>query len=248
MKTVLLIGKFCQALQNIIEALHDDFQVKICLDNIEQVKVISEMNKPDMAVLCLGSIDGKCEEFFRYFYNMSPSVPVLSIGTKEECDIYNEYYDDRNIVKLYRPFIKTELLYLCNRIIFGEDYLNNLDNNRKTVMIIDDSPIMLRSIRQLISKEYKVIAATSGTQAMKILADKTPDLILLDYEMPGMDGKQVFKQFQLYERLKNIPVIFLTAVNDRETTMSILELCPAGFILKPPDKAKLFEVIEKNLS
>lgn len=117
----------------------------------------------------------------------------------------------------------------------------------KKIMLVDDSPIMLRNIKNILDKKYLVLLATSGRQALSAIPEKEPDLVVLDYKMPEMDGKTVFEEMQKDEYMKNIPVIFLTSVSDSKTIQSILKLKPAGYILKPPDQDKVLETIQEAL-
>ena len=71
-----------------------------------------------------------------------------------------------------------------------------------------------------------------------------PDLILLDYEMPGMNGKQVLLKIREQEEYADIPVVFLTSMDTREIVIELLALQPAGYILKPVDSQMLLERIE----
>ena len=70
---------------------------------------------------------------------------------------------------------------------------------------------------------------------------------LVDYAMPGMDGKRVFERILEMEYRKNTPVVFMTAVSDRKKIIEVLQHKPAGYVLKPPDKDKLMEKIEDVL-
>lgn len=115
------------------------------------------------------------------------------------------------------------------------------------IMLVDDSPVMLRSMKDILDKKYMVFLTTSGEQALAAIPEKQPDLVLLDYKMPGLDGKAVFSAMQEDEYMKNIPVVFLTSVSDSNTVHSILKLKPAGYILKPPDKVKVLETIQAAL-
>ena len=65
--------------------------------------------------------------------------------------------------------------------------------------------------------------------------------------MPGMDGKESYERLKAQEDIKDIPVIFLTSVADKEHIYSILQTRPAGYILKPPDRERLFKSIEEAL-
>ena len=118
----------------------------------------------------------------------------------------------------------------------------------KRVLVVDDSPVLLRSMKALLEERYKVIIATSGEQALKFVPTKKPDLILLDYEMPGVDGKETYEILKADDATKDIPVIFLTVMADKEHIYAALETRPAGYILKPPDRERLFQSIEAVLN
>ena len=70
-----------------------------------------------------------------------------------------------------------------------------------------------------------------------------PDVILLDYEMPDMNGKEVMKKLQSDEELREIPIVFLTSADSKEVVMELLALKPAGYILKPADSQMLLDRI-----
>lgn len=117
----------------------------------------------------------------------------------------------------------------------------------KKIMLVDDSAIVLRNIKNILEPKYQVFVTTSGRQALSAIPEKEPDLVVLDYKMPELDGGAVFEEMQKDEYMKNIPVIFLTSVSDSQTIQSILKLRPAGYILKPPDQEKVLDTIQKVL-
>ena len=100
----------------------------------------------------------------------------------------------------------------------------------------------------MLEEDYEVAVAISGAQAMTSIGKKRPDLILLDYEMPVCDGKMTLEMIRADEDMKDIPVIFLTAVNDKANIEAVLKLKPAGYFLKPVVKDRLFAEIEKVLA
>lgn len=114
----------------------------------------------------------------------------------------------------------------------------------KKILIVDDSPLVLRNMRSVLNDKYEVFLATSGEQALKLIPVKKPDLILLDYEMPDMDGKATFEAILDNDFSKDIPVIFLTSIANKEQIYAVLKSCPAGYILKPPSEKKLLAAIE----
>ena len=120
-------------------------------------------------------------------------------------------------------------------------------SGRPTIMVIDDNAMTLRSMKGLLEDEFNVIIANSGPKAFKMMERQLPDLILLDYEMPEMDGRAVMQKLRMDENLFHIPVIFLTGVNDREHISAALALRPAGYLLKPVAKARLLATIESAM-
>jgi Response regulator containing CheY-like receiver, AAA-type ATPase, and DNA-binding domains len=121
------------------------------------------------------------------------------------------------------------------------------DEGKKRIMIVDDSAVMLRSMKGILDRTYTVYLSTSGKQALQAIPEKQPDLVLLDYKMPEMDGIAVLEAMRADDNMKDIPVVFLTSVADRKTVDSILRLKPAGYILKPPDQSKVLETIKEAL-
>lgn len=103
----------------------------------------------------------------------------------------------------------------------------------KNILIIDDDKINLAMARKVLSDEYKVIPIIKGEQAITYLQNGTCDIILLDINMPEMDGFEVLKRIREMEKCKNIPVIFLTADNDTETETRCFKEGAIDFIAKP---------------
>ncbi len=123
-----------------------------------------------------------------------------------------------------------------------------IEDTEKKIMLVDDSPILLRNLKSILDRKYTVFLTTSGREALGAIPVKEPDLVVLDYKMPDLDGKAVFEKMQQDDYMKNIPVVFLTSVADRKSIESILKLRPAGYILKPPDQEKVLETIQDILS
>ncbi|MCM1578743.1 MAG: diguanylate cyclase [Ruminococcus sp.] len=103
----------------------------------------------------------------------------------------------------------------------------------KHILIVDDNKTNLASARSVLSDDYKVTAVTMGVQALKFLENNLCDLILLDINMPEMDGFEVMKRIREKERCVNIPIIFLTADSDPVTESRCFEEGALDFIAKP---------------
>ncbi len=103
----------------------------------------------------------------------------------------------------------------------------------KHLLIVDDDKTNLTIARNALSDIYKITAVLSGEQALKFLGANVPDLILLDINMPEMDGYEVMERIRKEERLQYVPVIFLTADSEASTECRCLEAGAVDFITKP---------------
>ena len=113
-------------------------------------------------------------------------------------------------------------------------------HNKKIVLVVDDSGAVLRNVKGWLEDKYQVVLANSGTMAIKYLSTNRPDLVLLDYEMPILDGRQVLQMIRSEIEFADIPVIFLTSKGDRESVMQVMALKPDGYLLKtlPPEEIR----------
>ncbi len=120
-------------------------------------------------------------------------------------------------------------------------------NERKHILVVDDDFRMLKLIKRYLDDSYDVATAINGKVALKFLESKMTNLILLDYEMPEENGPAVLEKLRANPVTSNIPVIFLTGINDRKKIQQVLALKPQGYLLKPVDHGKLIEAIEKTI-
>ena len=254
MKKVLLIGELNQTVSTVNKNLQTKFQTQLCVDNPEMVKGMAKVYDPDMVIICLVGVGELDHKVLDYFANRRRIVPVLLIGTPEECKYYQKYYDNEQFDFLTRPTTLTELMTKCFEVLKMEEELKETEDKievpaeKKKILVVDDSGILLRSVKAMLEPLYEVAVATDGKKALERAKKKKPDLILLDYEMPVMNGKETLEELRNDEELKNIPVVFLTSVADRESIAAVLKLQPEGYLLKPIEQARMLETIEKVLA
>lgn len=103
----------------------------------------------------------------------------------------------------------------------------------KHILIVDDDKMNLLMAKEALCDLYKITAVTKGSEAIKFLERNTCDLILLDINMPEMDGFEVMSKIKEMEQVKNIPIIFLTADNEASVESRCLEEGAQDFIAKP---------------
>lgn len=122
---------------------------------------------------------------------------------------------------------------------------------QRRILIVDDDPSYAKMVRAWIKDEYRVDVVTAGMQAisflLKVHEDEKVDLILLDYEMPVVDGPQVLQMLRQEPATAKIPVIFLTGIGTKEAVSRVMELKPDGYILKSTTRADLIAFLHKKL-
>lgn len=118
---------------------------------------------------------------------------------------------------------------------------------RKHIVVVDDDKNVLKLLKAALEEKYDVTAIAGGRMALKFLETKTPDLIFLDYEMPVENGPEVFKKIKKIESAKDIPVVFLTGIADREKITEVLSLKPQGYLLKPINMERVNDTIKSLL-
>lgn len=249
MKKVLLVGKLNEIVRSLNECLVSDFQVQLCSEELENIKSMYKIIKPDMVIVSQIGVEEIDSAIIEWLKNKTADKPVLFIAIWEKWEQYKDICDGEKFDKLFRPVAKDELVEKCYEMLSVEKdypYATKI-NTRKKIMVVDDSPLLLRNMKAILEEKYTVFIANSGEQALKFVPNKQPDLILLDYEMPGWDGKKTYEMLKMQEDAKDIPVIFLTSMADKQHIYSALETRPAGYILKPPDRDRLFKAIEDAL-
>lgn len=163
-------------------------------------------------------------------------IPLFVTGGVQELDELHKSIPANMIKKEFqRPLNVNEV---CGEL---DGYMKTeAKHNKKIVLVVDDSGAVLRNVKGWLEDKYQVVLANSGAMAIKYLSTNRPDLVLLDYEMPIVDGKQVLEMIRSEMEFADIPVIFLTGKGDRESVMQVMALKPDGYLLKtlPPDEIR----------
>ncbi len=118
---------------------------------------------------------------------------------------------------------------------------------RKTIFLVDDNITNLTMGRNVLSGHYNVATVDSGQRMLKMLEKNIPDMILLDVEMPEMNGYDAIKIIKSKRETKDIPIIFLTAKSDSDSELEGLSLGAIDYIIKPFSPPLLLKRIETHL-
>lgn len=135
-------------------------------------------------------------------------------------------------------------------ILAGDNLLEaeeERNRSRKHILVVDDMVSNLKALNGILEEDYRVSAVKSGKQALHFMEKTMPDLILMDIDMPELDGVDTVKAMQEMYGDKSAPVIFVTALSDKETVRRCREVQAKGYIVKPFKPVYIIERIELAL-
>jgi putative two-component system response regulator len=123
-----------------------------------------------------------------------------------------------------------------------------MENNRKLlVLAVDDSPDVLTAVSAVLSDIYKVFKLPKPTQLENVLKQVVPDLFLLDYQMPELNGIELIPIIRSFEEHKETPIIFLTSQDTSDLASSVISLGACDLIIKPFQNNILREKIAAHI-
>ncbi len=255
MKKILVFGDLNDVLQSIADSLEEEFIVQIASDDPKNVKNMIKMTKPDLVLFCQVGVDNDIAMLDALSENLyKANLPVLGVATVEGKAHFETYKAQiAGLDYVTRPITKFGLIKKCKQMLELEEEdpkkpVNNISPQEKPlILIVDDTALTLRRLERMLAKRYRTLTASDGKEALEIIQGKKPDLVLLDYYMPGWDGPTTYDNIKKEPGGEMIPVIFLTGVSEREQIYKALERYPAGYVLKPPIPEELFQKIDEAL-
>lgn len=124
-----------------------------------------------------------------------------------------------------KPAVAEDLIESVRKALLGR--------RKESILVVDDEPMNLMQTEALFGIRYDVRSASSGPEALELIAQEKPDMVLLDLHMPDMDGLEVLKRIHEMQGCENLPVVFLTADDDVDTEAKIFQAGAIDFIAKP---------------
>lgn len=248
---LLLAGHNTTIIDDFFYALDDEFE---CMTTSNRNgDIVNHINyfQPEAFVYCFAS-ETK-DEMLKLSIELNKATSkqqnMILIGYPEACDEFLRLNEENVKLVIHRPVsattIKTRLHKYFNQIAEEVATAQPAEPEEKRVLVIDDDTLMLSLIKSELKDHYNVATAISGKIGMKFLERKSADLILLDYEMPEEDGAQVLAKLRDNPKTANIPVIFLTGINEREKIKKVLAMKPQGYLLKPIECEQLVKSIQE---
>lgn len=266
---VLLTGNLDSVIEDFFLHTEDVFVCMSTSDRIGDVELHTKLYEPNIFVYCASKENSeqihRLQMITKHLHQMK--IPFVAIGDREDLERIDKAAPNVMDLILMRPIsidrIKMEIVDLIEEAKREEENARLMKEKReqemlaranaknmepKHILVVDDDPIMLRTVKHYLEEKYQVATALSGKIALKYLSMKSADLILLDYEMPEQSGTDVLKTLRRNSNTMNIPIVFLTGVSDVSRIQEVLALSPQGYLLKPVDYEKLHQTIAKILS
>jgi len=242
MSSIILTGEEDSFYSKVRSQLPGNITTETCEFAYAPLKRKIAMSEPSL-VLCFKTYTSNTLVISE-LKDMFPDLPFVVVC--EEDDESFATYAGKKPILMYKPLRTASVV---NKVV---NLLNSVEEEsvveKKKILAVDDDGLILRTIHKLIGNDYDMTYCTSGDKALVLIDQKPFDLILLDYEMPSMSGKDVLSLMRTTTGMKEMPVIFLTGVSDRKKVMEIVDLNPSGYLLKPIDADMLKKTIEDALA
>lgn len=255
-KEILVFGEVSYKILSGLNGISDKYTARKSTIGTENLDETLEGYPPGVIVLFVEKLNtGDIVTIKKAFDKLNyQTIDIICVGSIQECNFVQRTFYEYKVYDHVLPFSISRLSKLIVRLLehksqneenesVFEKYVQ--ESNKKHILVVDDDVKVLRLISGYLSDDYKVAVVNSGAAAIAYLGKKKPDLILLDYLMPICDGKQTLQMIRDLKDMKDIPIIFLTGVSDKEIVTQCLKLNPQGYILKPVAKEKLLDKLNE---
>ena len=205
-------------------------------------EIIHEKDSADIFVLLSGDFVNDSKDFLVSLKDLCSAAgkPLCVMGYDKELEIIKQNIPKN---KIAHEFIRPIDINTLSNVL--KIMLNSGENEeKKQILLVDDDVTFLKMMQKWLGTKYRVAATRSGPQAINYLAEHTVDLILLDYEMPLMDGPKILEALRSKPQTENIPVIFLTGKNDPLSVSRVMSLKPASYLLKSMNKEEILKSLD----
>lgn len=240
---ILMVGKLTGVLTNIHETIASAYEVQLCDLQVKSVSGLVKVVRPSMMIICTIGEYEVDRGFFQWIRRETQGLPAMIIANKKDEKEICSICQGSRFLFLSPPVDLDTILSRCVELMSQ----STPKSTKKHILTIDDSPVVLRNVKAVLEEKYDVYLATGGEMGIKKAMEAAPDLILLDYEMPEMDGRETFLNLQVEPKTERIPVVFLTSVADRKRVSEVAAMHPAGYILKPIDAGVLRKTVKDVL-
>ena len=237
-----------------------DFYTVYTLDSSTGMFDLLRKVKPDLIVLDINMPGMDGYEALKMLKNDEryADIPVIFLSGRVDEDSIIKGLSLGAVDHVTKPYEPKALHVVISKHLYpvhyeyelhiDEDKNVNRLNRQHSILAVDDSPSMLRSIHFALRNKYKVHTLQKPENLSKIIQTLKPDLFLFDFNMPELNGFDLVKIIHGFENFKNTPIIFLTSESSPDQLNEALNLGAKDYILKPFNPNKLRDKIAKCLA
>lgn len=235
------------------------YEVRFVQPEVYQITMFEHKpDFPNVFILYLEGSENRYDRLFSYVKQMvsekGKNRHLFLIGNPAEINTAYKIISKEDVDYAFqRPVNTEELIRHLNMLSVEYRYDENqtvgqqnvpVDNSMPNILLVDDDVTQLHAMQRWFSKRFNTFIANSGMDTVAFLKKYQVDLILLDYEMPGLSGLDVLQMIRSEPETANVPVIFLTGSDDKKTVMAVLAAKPNGYLLKSMPPTILVQNVE----
>lgn len=240
MTNILLVSESMSFLVSSLKKQLEELEYNVYYTNGGQDAFINNKKRVQLIIIYMDDKLSVNNLLFIKDKAIEDNIPIFVIGELGQIETLSSAISEQFIKKAFYPPINVkDVVASINTYMLEDDSVT-----KKKILVVDDSGAVLRSVKSWLEGKYQVILANSGVMAIKYLTMNKPDLVLLDYEMPICDGSQVLEMIRSDSDFSNVPVIFLTSKNDRESVLKVTSMKPDGYLLKTMSPNEIIKSID----
>ena len=231
--------------------MNEYFEIYPAESSIKLFEYLSNF-KPDLILLDISMPDCDGYETIKRLKseNQYEHIPVIFLTSKSDRESIVKGLSLGAVDYVIKPFSTTKLIKAIenelNHNISKHD-MQETESNKPGILVVDDVTSMLRAIQYALHDRYKVYALSKSQDVMDFLKSKDPELIILDYMMPDLDGFELIQIIKLMPKYKDTPIIIITTEGRQEHVNKAISLGASDFLVKPFNPSELNSKVARHI-
>ncbi|MCL2845266.1 MAG: response regulator [Chitinivibrionia bacterium] len=174
-------------------------------------------------------------------------IPVIFLTSEKEAESEIKGLNLGAVDYILKPFNPPELIQAIRKQLPFAGYVEpvSVKKQRVKIIVLDDMTYTLVSIKSALGEQYDIFPVATVDKLFKVLGNVKPDLILLDINMPEMNGYEICQKLKSEKNYADIPIVFLTSQNDKESVLKGISMGAAAYVAKPISYPVLVSHIER---
>jgi len=250
-KKIIYVDDVIYSLKSVKSRLSEYFEIYPAESSIKLFEFLLNF-KPDLILLDVNMPDCDGYETIKSLKADSryEDIPVIFLTSKSDRESVVKGLSLGAVDYIIKPFSTSKLIEVINNEL-NPDTLKQgtqeTESNKPSILVVDDVTSMLRAIQYALHDRYKVYALSKSQDVLDFLKNKNPELIILDYMMPALDGFDLIKIKTEMPKFKDTPIIIITTEGTKEHVNKAISLGVSDFLVKPFNPSELNIKVAKHI-